>query len=92
MLIELRVLIKNETNNSIYFKKMMINVNNIESVSQADNGFEIDDNICSISTLSGDTFLIAMPYEYMVKYLHDSLETKGGLFISRIKEDNISMN
>ena len=92
MLMELKILVKQETNDIINFKKIIIDARKIESVEQADNGFIVEEEFCTMNTDSGDTFLISMPYEHMIKYWHDSLETFNGLFISRVKEDNPEMN
>jgi len=84
MLIEVPVLL--EEAGVAMSMPMMIRVDKIESI-VAHNGEE-----CEMHTLSGDVLGIAMPYKAMIKYWHDALETSGGVYIAKVKEENVNLN
>jgi hypothetical protein len=60
-------------------------IKNIESIVRNDT-----DTTCDLNTVSGDCFRVNLPYEKMIHFWHDSLETLGGVYVARLKETTIN--
>jgi hypothetical protein len=86
MLIELPVMLEDKESGVVAQTNGMFRVDKIESVIMGSEtaGFDNPDT-SELSTISGDTFCINMPYEQVIKFWHDALETLGGVYIARRK-------
>jgi hypothetical protein len=86
MLIELPVMVVLE-GGVIVETPVTFKLRNIESVSRIPS----EEEICELHTLGGDECRINLPYEHMVKFWNDSLDTlNNSVFISRVKKQEVN--
>ena len=82
VLIELPLLLEDEQTGIVEQSAITIRIDCIESVLRND----CDIPSCDLNTKSSDCYRINIPYEQMIKFWHDSLETMGGVAVYRMKE------